>query len=124
MVKAESRILVLTQPLRGIHIGIVLRGAIGIENVLPIYRCHEIAEFLAARRGIAGEIRYVYLANDVDETCRALFKDLEHKNLIKIVSENELPTKLSKRVEEAITVARLILYRFITAVRDDRGFKS
>ncbi len=124
MVKAESRILVLTQPLKGIYIGIVLRGATGLENVLPIYKCREITEFLAARRGIAGEIRYAYFADDVDETCQALFKDLERKGLIKIVSDSELPTMLSKRVQEAITVARLILFRFITVVRDDRGFKS
>ena len=121
--KPESRVLVVTQPLIGMYVSIVVRGVMGIEDVLPIDSCKNIATFIESRRKIAGEIRYVYLSADVDDECRNLFKELHSKNVIKIVSTEFLPPQLRRMVLEAESVARFIAYRFITALRDDRGFK-
>jgi len=121
--KPESRILVITQPLGGIYVGIVVRGVMGLEDVLPIDTCKNIAMFIESRRKIAGEIKYVYVANDVDEGCRRLFQELHNRNIVKVVSAEFLPQQLRRAVLEAESVAKLIAYRFITALRDDRGFK-
>jgi len=121
--KPESRVLVITQPLSGMYVSIVIRGVMGIEDVLPIDSCKNIAMFIESRRKIAGEIRYVYIANDVDEECRNLFEELSERNIVKIISVESLPSQLRKIVHEAENVAKLIAYRFITALWDDRGFK-
>ena len=121
--KPESRVLVVTQPLSGMYVSIVVRGVMGIEDVLPIDSCENIAMFIESRRKIAGEIRYVYISDDIDDECRNLFEELHNKNIIKIVSIKSLSPQLRRVVLEAESVAKFIAYRFITALRDDRGFK-
>ncbi|NPA97583.1 MAG: hypothetical protein GXO32_08290 [Crenarchaeota archaeon] len=95
--KLERRILVVVDVCKLI-VGVLLRGVLGVEHVEIFSSCEELKEFLASKKGVAGEINCVLPVNDA---C----VDRVREARVEVVNIIGIPRRLRREVYEAIHLA-------------------
>ncbi|ADM27867.1 hypothetical protein Igag_1053 [Ignisphaera aggregans DSM 17230] len=104
--KKESRILILSRIENSI-IGIVLRGILGIENSIVFNDCHTLQGFLSSKKGLAGEINYIILFEDI---CREMLSSDHRVISIDDINDNEIRNTVIE-IYRIINIAKLKFLR-------------
>ncbi len=120
MVKREARIALLAKTYRDVYVCIVLRGCLGLDDIVVSFSCRDVVERCIAKgKGVGGEVRYVILDNATE--CTNVINEM--RSDITYLDADLLDAKMRQFIE-AVRRLAIKLTLDIVMLRDDRGFKS